>query len=112
MYNAAIPAPVVKIVFKICRLLKLPPNTRYLALELFDRFTCLSFMEAYKNIMENGSRTEPFEEICIKMSSHAKIHLMSCIQIASKIESHKQCLSMPNVRINVDLLFFFFFFLH
>ncbi|XP_043289426.1 uncharacterized protein [Venturia canescens] len=94
----AIPPPVVKELFKVSESCDFTPNTRYIALYLYDKFICNTFWEAYTS--ENGDdkgTTNSWEQTCKRISSQAKLRLMSCLQIASKMDTHSAGLRITQV---------------
>lgn len=40
----AIPSPVIELLFQLCRVFQLPPEVKYLALEIFDRYFPLGLL--------------------------------------------------------------------
>ncbi|XP_076167973.1 cyclin N-terminal domain-containing protein 1 [Ptiloglossa arizonensis] len=92
----AIPVPVVSAIFKITKHLDLGPDTRYIAIHLYDKFMCNYFWEVYK--AEAAEQTEnSWSEVCKKISSQSKLYLMSCLQLASKMDSHSKSLGTSQV---------------
>ncbi|XP_076639013.1 cyclin N-terminal domain-containing protein 1 [Colletes latitarsis] len=92
----AIPIPVVNAIFKITKHLDLGPETRYIAIHLYDKFMCNYFWKVYK--AEAGEQTEKsWSKICKKLSSRSKLYLMSCLQLASKMDSHSKSLGISQV---------------
>lgn len=96
----AIPVPVVSAIFKITKHLDLGPDTRYIAIHLYDKFMCNYFWEVYK--AEAAEQTEnSWSEVCKKISSQSKLYLMSCLQLASKMDSHSKSLGTSQVYIYI-----------
>ncbi|XP_017787492.1 PREDICTED: uncharacterized protein LOC108570199 [Habropoda laboriosa] len=90
----AIPVPIVNAIFKVTEHLDLGPDTRYIAIHLYDKFMCNYFWEIYKN----SDQTEnTWSQICKKISSQSKLYLMSCLQLASKMDSHSKNLRISQV---------------
>ncbi|CAK9803328.1 Cyclin N-terminal domain-containing protein 1 [Anthophora quadrimaculata] len=90
----AIPAPIVNAIFKVTEHLDLRPDTRYIAIHLYDQFMCNYFWENYKN----ADQTEnSWCQICKMISSQSKLYLMSCLQLASKMDSHCKNLRISQV---------------
>lgn len=81
----AIPLPIVKAIFKITEHLDLGPNTKYITIHLYDKFICNYFWEIYRNADQTESS---WSQICKKISSQSKLYLMSCLQLANKMDSH------------------------
>ncbi|KAK0174277.1 hypothetical protein PV327_011033 [Microctonus hyperodae] len=99
----AIPMPVVKIVFMIVKKFHLSFKTKYLALCVYDKFMCNHFWELF---MEHGNNPE-FEEYkhaSDRMSKLARLRLMSCIQLASKMDCHSRGLGISQVIYGLQLM--------
>ncbi|XP_046479694.1 cyclin N-terminal domain-containing protein 1 isoform X1 [Neodiprion pinetum] len=93
----AVPVPVMKAIFVITDHLGLGPNTRYLTVHLFDRFMSNQFCELYVAEMVSNPGEVAWPQICKIISSEAKLRLMSCMQLASKMDSHTKGLSISQV---------------
>ncbi|KZC09195.1 Cyclin N-terminal domain-containing protein 1 [Dufourea novaeangliae] len=92
----AIPVPIVSAIFKITEHLYLGPDTRYIAIHLYDKFMCKYFWEVYKT--EAADHTEnSWSQVCRKISSQSKLYLMSCLQLANKMDSHPKNLGISQV---------------
>ncbi|XP_054012652.1 uncharacterized protein LOC128894725 [Hylaeus anthracinus] len=92
----AIPAPIISAIFKITKHLDLGPDTKYIAIHLYDKFMCNYFWEVYKD--ETTEQTEnSWSKVCKKISSQSKLYLMSCLQLASKMDSHSTSLGISQV---------------
>ncbi|CAL7942705.1 unnamed protein product [Xylocopa violacea] len=88
------PFVVVNAIFKITEHLDLGPDTRYVAIHLYDKFMCNYFWEVYKNTDQTENS---WIEVCKKISSQSKLYLMSCLQLASKMDSHSRNLKISQV---------------
>ncbi|XP_046741463.1 cyclin N-terminal domain-containing protein 1-like [Diprion similis] len=93
----AVPVPVMKTIFVITEHLGLGPNTRYLTVHLFDRFMCNQFCELYVAEMVSTTSEVAWPKICKTISSEAKLRLMSCMQLASKMDSNSKSLNISQV---------------
>ncbi|XP_012270571.1 uncharacterized protein LOC105694460 isoform X2 [Orussus abietinus] len=93
----AVPMPVVKAIFIITSHFELGPNARYLAVYLYDKFMHNHFNEIYMAEVENGLKEISWVQTCSKVSSQAKLCLMSCIQLASKMDSPSKALGISQV---------------
>ncbi|XP_015601334.2 cyclin N-terminal domain-containing protein 1 [Cephus cinctus] len=90
--------PVVKTIFAIAENLGLTSNAKYLTVSLYDQFMYNHFSEVYRTEYENGLLSEEtWTQICKKISSQAKLRLMSCMQLASKMDSHSKGLGISQV---------------
>ncbi|XP_048269487.1 uncharacterized protein LOC100644084 isoform X1 [Bombus terrestris] len=81
----AIPIPIINAIFKITEYLHLGPDTRYIAIHLYDKFMCSYFWEVYRNADQTESS---WSQVCKKVTSQSKLYLMSCLQLANKMDSH------------------------
>ncbi|XP_076756519.1 cyclin N-terminal domain-containing protein 1 isoform X2 [Xylocopa sonorina] len=88
------PFVVINTIFKITEHLDLGPDTRYVAIHLYDKFMCNYFWEVYKN---TDQAENSWTEVCRKISSQSKLYLMSCLQLASKMDSHSRNLKISQV---------------
>lgn len=90
----AIPVPIVNAIFKITEHLDLAPDTRYIAVHLYDKFMCNYFWELYQATEQTENS---WFQVCQKISSQSKLYLMSCLQLASKMDSHSKNLRISQV---------------
>lgn len=97
--STAIPVPIVNAIFKITEYLDLGPNARYIAIHLYDKFMCNYFWEVY-NAQAVDQNESSWSEVCKKISSQSKLYLMSCLQVASKVDSHSKSLGISQVHIS------------
>lgn len=75
-------------VFKIADYLDLKPNVMYMAIQLYDKFMCCRFWEIHKNEFANGRMSEAsWDAVCKRISKKTKLYLMSCFQLACKMDS-------------------------
>ncbi|XP_012252813.2 cyclin N-terminal domain-containing protein 1-like [Athalia rosae] len=93
----AVPLPVIRTIFVISGHFGLAPNARYLTVHLFDKFMCNHFCELYAAKMGMDPTESCWPQICKAISSQAKLKLMSCMQLASKMDSHSKGLSISQV---------------
>ena len=92
----AIPVPIVSAIFKITEHLDLGPDARYTAIHLYDKFMCNYFWEVYDAQAAHQSESS-WSEVCKKISSQSKLYLMSCLQLASKMDSHSGSLRISQI---------------
>ncbi|XP_066603287.1 cyclin N-terminal domain-containing protein 1-like [Prorops nasuta] len=90
-----VPSTIVKAIFKITKYLQLGIHTKYLTVHLYDNFMCNYFWEVYK--ATGGPSDSSWSQICKKISHQSKLYLMSCLQLASKMDSHSKCIGIPEV---------------
>lgn len=92
-----IPASTVKAAFKIAEYLELEPNVRYMAIQLYDKFMCKHFWEIYKTEIANDPSEASWSKVCKKISNRTKLNLMSCFQLACKMDSHSNTLGISQI---------------
>ncbi|XP_076236646.1 cyclin N-terminal domain-containing protein 1 [Calliopsis andreniformis] len=92
----AIPAPIVTAIFKIAEYLDLGPDARYIAIHLYDKFMCNYFWEIYND--QTIDQSDSFwSQVCQEISGQSKLYLMSCLQLASKMDSHSKSLGISQI---------------
>ncbi|XP_011674143.1 cyclin N-terminal domain-containing protein 1 [Strongylocentrotus purpuratus] len=87
---------LVECVFIICEKTKQPPETRYIAAELFDRFMRAHIPNLKEKVREshmapkqrNISLQNEWKHTLRKLCKHLLPFMVSCVQIASKLCSH------------------------
>ncbi|XP_015188477.1 PREDICTED: cyclin N-terminal domain-containing protein 1-like isoform X1 [Polistes dominula] len=90
-----IPASVISAIFKITCHLELGTDTKYLTIHLYDKFMCNYFWEVYKT--ENEATEASWSKICQTISHKSKLYLVSCLQLASKMDLHSKSLSISQL---------------
>uniref|UniRef100_A0A1B6DNG8 Cyclin N-terminal domain-containing protein n=1 Tax=Clastoptera arizonana TaxID=38151 RepID=A0A1B6DNG8_9HEMI len=83
----ATPTTVVHLIFKICRCTNQSPDVRYLAVEIFDRFSYYHFKSLIKNVWVNNEYeecTKKWKHVMSRVKSQFLLRLLSCIQISAK----------------------------
>ncbi|KAK2585374.1 hypothetical protein KPH14_010049 [Odynerus spinipes] len=92
-----IPSPVINAIFKITCHLELGVDTKYLTIHLYDKFMCNYFWKVYKAESKEGATEASWSKICKTISNRSKLYLISCLQLASKVDSHSKSLSISQV---------------
>lgn len=87
----------MKAAFKIAEYLELEPNVRYMAIQLYDRFMYKHFWEIYKTEIANDPSEALWFKVCKRISNQTKLNLMSCFQLACKMDSHSNALGISQV---------------
>lgn len=72
-------------------------NTKYLALNLYQKFTENQFQKIYKENRHDKSFNE-WKFMRNKIVNLAKLRLMTCIQLASKLDSYCTCFGISKAR--------------
>ncbi|XP_029178854.1 cyclin N-terminal domain-containing protein 1-like isoform X2 [Nylanderia fulva] len=95
----ALTTHIMKAAIYIADCLTLEPHVKqhvkYMAVELFDKFMNKSFWEACNANMENND--EWYEVYQKKTCNYLKLYLVSCFQLASKMNSHANSLTITQV---------------
>ncbi|XP_034946025.1 cyclin N-terminal domain-containing protein 1-like isoform X2 [Chelonus insularis] len=96
---------VVKTVFTLAEYFNLHPRTKYLSLYLFDKYMCNKFWEIYKKYENDAeNNTHNWNQVTDKFSNEIKLRLMSCIQLASKVDSHYKHLGIAQIIAGLQLM--------
>ncbi|RLU16876.1 hypothetical protein DMN91_010945 [Ooceraea biroi] len=108
-FNTAMPfiailPSTVKTAFKIAEYLELKPNVKYMAIQLYDKFMCCQFWKVYKTELKNGISEASWIAICKKISQKTKLYLMSCFQLACKMDSASNNLGISLIRSILRLI--------
>ncbi|XP_071577123.1 cyclin N-terminal domain-containing protein 1 isoform X2 [Temnothorax nylanderi] len=90
-------ASTVKAAFNIAEYLELEPNVKYMAIQLYDRFMCKHFWEIYKTEIANNLSEASWFKVCDENSNQTKLTLMSCFQLACKMDSHSSALGISQI---------------
>ena len=97
-------------IFSIVDEFDLEPNAKYLALHLYDKYMNNISWEAYKIAIKNGLSEDLWEQEQKKSSNEAKLRLLSCIQLASKMDSNVKCLGIVEVNKSLQINNFFLYY--
>ncbi|XP_032242292.1 cyclin N-terminal domain-containing protein 1 [Nematostella vectensis] len=82
--------------FSLCKEMELPPETRFLAIELFDRFMAKHVCSLYDLIRSTkGVSQKDWTEVENRIKTQLPLRVVSCVQIASKLISHYKSIT-PN----------------
>ncbi|XP_057341617.1 cyclin N-terminal domain-containing protein 1-like [Microplitis mediator] len=101
--HSTISSSVVKIVFLIMKHFGLNTNTKYLALNLYHKFTENQFQKINKE-NRNDKRSNKWKFMRNKIVNLAKLRLMTCIQLASKLDSYCTCFGISKVVSALELI--------
>lgn len=71
------------ILYKWCQQLQQPTGVPHRALELYERFSLVNCQNCFENCLKNK---DSFEEMLTTLRHQSLLHLVSCLQIASKLE--------------------------
>ncbi|XP_034255034.1 uncharacterized protein LOC117653464 isoform X2 [Thrips palmi] len=97
-----IPSPTVELVFQLCSVFQLPPEVKYLALEIFDRFISLHYIDLWAHTY--GSSTDRYTQkktwfhTASRVKKQTLLRILSSIQIASKFVFQPSSMSLKHVR--------------
>jgi len=68
-----------------------------MAVELYDRFMCKHFWKVHKDEIANDPSEASWFKVCKTTSNQNKLNLMSCFQLACKMDSHSSALGISQV---------------
>lgn len=77
-------------VFLLCGEMGLPMETRFLAIEIFDKFMAKHVCSLYDLIRSNSDTNQQknWKEVENRVKTQVPLRIMSCVQLASKLTSH------------------------
>ncbi|KAK6638271.1 hypothetical protein RUM44_008700 [Polyplax serrata] len=90
---------LIKATFNICKLLKQPPDVRYLAIDIVDRFLTCHFLEVadtYRAVKK--ANESDWMNIVEKMLKQSLLRILTCIQIAIKFCSNCSTITVKTVQ--------------
>lgn len=81
---------VAELVFNICEKFSLPNNTKYLALEIYERFIGEHIVETREKHMElvKSQKDSCWRTVEARLSEQSVLRVLTSVQLASKLESH------------------------
>uniref|UniRef100_A0A915LXT8 Uncharacterized protein n=1 Tax=Meloidogyne javanica TaxID=6303 RepID=A0A915LXT8_MELJA len=99
----------VEYLFTVCLRLQLPPDVKYIALEIYNKFMTLHTTSLYEAINSQKSlsvmqKEEKWEQIFTTVSRQVALRILSSVQIASKLHSYSMGLTIDRVRYCLQLL--------
>nr|XP_058944021.1 cyclin N-terminal domain-containing protein 1-like [Pocillopora verrucosa] len=82
-------------VFLLCEEMGLPTQTRFLAIEIFDRFMAKHVCDLYDLIRSNSETNlqRNWKEVENRIKTQLPLRVMSCVQLASKLTSHYKAIT-------------------
>ncbi|XP_072032875.1 LOW QUALITY PROTEIN: cyclin N-terminal domain-containing protein 1-like [Amphiura filiformis] len=83
-------------IFLICKKFQQPAETRYLAVEIFDRFMITNLKNLHQPVDKDRKWCIPvsvWNKSSKKCKKRILLYMLSCVQVASKMCSHKRILS-------------------
>ncbi|XP_070578002.1 cyclin N-terminal domain-containing protein 1-like [Ptychodera flava] len=86
-----------KYIFLLCERFNQPPETRYLAVDIFDKFMSKHLCGLYKYIRTSKKyvdRKKEWEDLETKLSRLMCLRMVSSVQLASKLCSHCKILTL------------------
>ncbi|XP_033628956.1 cyclin N-terminal domain-containing protein 1-like [Asterias rubens] len=88
---------IAEMIFLICERFNQPAESRYLALDIFDRFMSEYVRVHYKKIQsgdeDRQKKVKTWKTFMQKLKKQVKLFMVSCVQIASKMCSHYKILT-------------------
>ncbi|KAF7631015.1 hypothetical protein Mgra_00008722 [Meloidogyne graminicola] len=99
----------VEYLFTVCLRLHLPPDVKYIALEIYNKFMTSHTTELFEAIdfQKNLSllqKEDKWEQILTTISRQVPLRTLSSIQIATKLHSYSMGLTVDSVRYCLQLL--------
>lgn len=82
-------------IFLLCEGMGLPTQTRFLAIEIFDRFMAKHVCDLYELIRSNSETNlqRNWKEVENRVKNQLPLRVMSCVQLASKLTSHYKAIT-------------------
>ncbi|XP_023243828.1 cyclin N-terminal domain-containing protein 1-like [Centruroides sculpturatus] len=91
----------VELVFNLCEKLQQPLEVKYLTLEIFDRFLIKHVEDLYAEVEERNKQKKQslkWHEVESRIQNQLILRILSCMQLASKFNSHYQSLSPDKIK--------------
>ncbi|KAI8795664.1 cyclin N-terminal domain-containing protein 1-like isoform X1 [Biomphalaria glabrata] len=87
-------------VFLMCDRFELPCQAKYAALEIFDRFMLKHLQDLYSHVQNTKSVRKKSDWECIleRVKNQAFLRILSCCQIASKLNSHYKVITVKKAK--------------
>jgi len=87
-------------IFFVCEKFDLPWQARFAALDILDRFLLKHVQDLYKHVQnsESMNKKSDWSEILTRISKQAFLRIVTCCQIASKLNSHYKVVTIKRVR--------------
>ncbi|KAH9510272.1 Cyclin N-terminal domain-containing protein 1 [Bulinus truncatus] len=87
-------------VFLMCDRFELPCQAKYAALEIFDRFMLKHIQDLYEHVQNTKSSKKKSDWECIleRVKNQAFLRILSCCQIASKLNSHYKVITVKRAK--------------
>ncbi|GFO02219.1 cyclin n-terminal domain-containing protein 1-like [Plakobranchus ocellatus] len=87
-------------VFLMCDRFELPHQTKFAALDIFDRFMTRHINDLYAHVQNSNSSKKKSDWACIldRVKNQAFLRILSCCQIASKLSSHYKVITVKRAR--------------
>ncbi|KAK7093835.1 cyclin N-terminal domain-containing protein 1-like [Littorina saxatilis] len=88
--------------FLVCEKLQMPDQVKFVAIELFDRFMQKHLAELYEHVYSNSTpmaqKAQDWQNIMDKVQKQLYLRVVSCCQIASKLNSHYKVISVGRAK--------------
>ncbi|RUS90929.1 hypothetical protein EGW08_001326 [Elysia chlorotica] len=87
-------------IFLMCERFELPHQTKFAALDLFDRFMARHINDLYSHVQNSDSNKKKSDWTCIldRVKNQTFLRILSCCQIASKLTSHYKVITVKRAR--------------
>lgn len=100
----------VEYLFTICLRLRLAPEIKYIALEIYNKFMVAHTKTLYETVQRTRTdlsaeqKASDWEKILTTISRQATLRTLSCIQIATKLHSFNSTLTVERIQLCLQLL--------
>ncbi|BFZ24016.1 hypothetical protein BsWGS_27055 [Bradybaena similaris] len=87
-------------VFLMCDRFELPCQAKFAALDIFDRFMLKHILDLYAHVQNSKSNSKKTDWECIlgRVKNQIFLRILSCCQIASKLNSHYEVITVKRAR--------------
>lgn len=88
----------VKLIFNIIEQFKFHRNAKYLAVHLFEKYINFKIWETCNTVHDNVNPNYISKREAVNNKPEIKLRLLSCIQIASKMDSNEDYLKISHIK--------------
>ncbi|CAL4238050.1 unnamed protein product [Meganyctiphanes norvegica] len=87
-------------IWGVAKYMSVPPQSKYLALELYDRFCLMHIDSLHAHLEAEGKKSPPSQvkELQERVAKQSPLRILTCLMIASKLLDHKNVLSAKDVQ--------------
>lgn len=94
------PGPVPQIVDCWCRMMCQPYGVHHRTLDLYEQFNAAHCIDLFRELHSQSAGRARWQAVCAQVRDQALLRLVSCFQIASKLQLNYKVslLSFPGIR--------------